>query len=342
MKTNNSKFSFIPCFKYLMIVPIVMALAAIIIGIIAGFNYDYDYKNVSTFTVKFNTTVTETEYDLFEEEITKVVVRYDLDDHRISRIGADAQNGILVEIVNPENEHDASIEDLKLDLEENLFTNLESELDRSIYISTTDTITNIPANSCRLIWMTALAVGCVLVVAFLYSLIRYNLMAGVSVVLSVLLALVMLTSANIIFRIPLNTGFPIAYAVATLLCVIISIVINNGLKPTVNDDQYAKFSNEERVYSVVNCRFIAMILVCLAFIVLPLVIIAAFSTISTLYTIISVIVAMVISVFTSMFFASTIWSFWYNREKDKMLKRRKVREQKKLENKDKTDEKIVV
>ena len=38
-------------------------------------------------------------------------------------------------------------------------------------------------------------------------------------------ALVMLTSANVIFRIPLNTGFPIAYAVATLLCVIISLVM---------------------------------------------------------------------------------------------------------------------
>lgn len=342
MKTNNSKFNFISYFKYLMIVPVVMALAAMIIGLIAGFNYDYDYKNVSTFTVKFNTTVTEAEYDLFEEEITKVVVRYDLDDHRISRIGKDAQNGILVEIVNPDNEHASSIEDLKLELEENLYTTLESQLDRSIYVSTTDTIVNVPTNSTHMFWWSLLAVGCVLVLAFLYTLIRYNLMAGVSVVLSTLLALVMLTSANVIFRIPLNTGFPIAYAVATLLCVIISLVINNGLKLTINDDQYSKFSNEERVYSVVNCRLIAMILVSLAFVVLPLVLIAVFSTISTLYTIISIIIGMVVAVFTSMFFGPTIWSFWYNREKDKMLKRRKVREQKKLENKDKTDEKIVV
>ena len=342
MKTNNSKFSFISYFKYLMIVPVVMALAAMIIGLIAGFNYDYDYKNVSTFTVKFNTTVTEAEYDLFEEEITKVVVRYDLDDHRISRIGTDAQNGVLVEIVNTDNEHTASIDDLKTELEENLYTALESKLDRSIYVSTTETITNIPASSCNTIWWALLAVGCILVVAFLYTLIRHNLMAATSVVLSILLALAMLTSANVIFRVPLNTGFPIAYAVATLLCVIISIVINNGLKPTINDDQYSKFSNEERVYSVVNCRFIAMILVCLAFIIIPLVIIAAFSTLSTLYVIISVIIGMAAAVFTSMFFAPTIWSFWYNREKDKMLKRRKEREQKKLENKDKTDEKIVV
>lgn len=325
-----------------MIVPIVMALAAMIIGLIAGFNYDYDYKNVSTFTVKFNTTVTEEEYKLFEKEITDVVVRYDLDDHRISRIGEDAQNGVLVQIVNPDNEHTKNIEALKIELEENLYTDLEADLDRSFYISTTDIITNVPTDSSHMIWMSLLAVGCILVLAFFYNLIRYNLMAAVSVVLNVLLAMVMLTSANIIFRVPLNTGFMVAYAVSALLCIIISTIINNGLKPTINDEQYAKSSNADRIYSVVNCRFIAKILVYLAFIIIPLILLAVFSTISTLYTIISVLVGMVVSVFTSVFFAPSIWSFWYNREKDKMLKRRQEREKKKLENKDKTDEKIVV
>jgi len=49
-------------FKYLMLFPIIIAFVAIIIGSIFNLNFDYDFKTVSNFNVKFNTTVTESEY----------------------------------------------------------------------------------------------------------------------------------------------------------------------------------------------------------------------------------------------------------------------------------------
>jgi len=229
MKTNSSKFNFITSFKYFMIIPVVMALAAMIIGLIIGFNFDYDYRNVSTFTVKFNTTVSEEEYKVFEDEITKIVVRYDLEDHRIERIGQDAQNGVIVRIVNTDNALDSKIDELKTEIEDNLYTNVQSKVDRSVYISTTDILTNTAKDSSKMIWYTVLAVGCIMVLAFLYNIIRYNIMAGVSVILNILLASAMLTSANVIFRIPLNTAFVLAYAIATMVCVVLSIFVNNGL-----------------------------------------------------------------------------------------------------------------
>lgn len=342
MKTNNSKFNFVSIFKYIMIVPIVMALASIIIGAICGFNLDYDYKNVSTFTVKFNTTLSEKEYSVFEDKVEDILVKYDFDSTRMERIGEDAENALLVKIVNEDNKLDDVITELKEELEESLYGSVADKLDRDFYISTSDTITNVPTNSSKMIWYSVLSIGCILVLAFLYMLIRYNLMAGVSVVLAVLLNLAMLTSANIIFRIPLNKGFMLAYMVSTLLVVFISIIIHNALKKTINDDAFAKYSNEERIYHVVNLKFMIKTLIYLAFIALPLVILAIFSSVSMLFTILSILIGMIIAVFVSTIFAPSIWSFWYKRDKDIMLKRRKDREQKKLENKDKNDEKILV
>lgn len=341
MKTINGKFNFVKAFKYFMIVPVVMALASIIIGAICGFNLDYDYKTVSEFTVKFNTTVSEKEYSTFEDKVSEVLERYDFDSYRLERIGEDAENALLIKIVNEDGVYDEQIDALKTEFEDSLYTSVQDKLDRDIYISTSDTITSEPTNSSRMIWFSVLALGCILLFTFLYMIIRYNLMAGVSNILGVLLSLAMLTACNIIFRIPLNTGFMLAYVVTTLLGSIISIVICNQLKPTLNDDAYAKFSNEERVYSVVNLNSIIKILILLAFIALPLVILAIFSTISTVYTIISTLVGMIIAVFTSAIFAPSVWSFWYKRENDIMLKKRKERAEKKLEN-DKNDEKILV
>ncbi len=342
MKTNNSKFNFVSIFKYIMIVPLVMVIASIIIGAICGFNLDYDYQNVTTFTVKFNTTLSEKEYEVFEEKVDDILVRYDFDSTRVERIGEDAENALLIKIVNVDNKLDETISDLKEEMEESLYSSVADKLDRDFYISTGDTITNVPTNSSKIIWYSVLAISCILVLSFLYMLIRYNLMAGVSVVLAVLLNVAMLIAGNIIFRIPQNTGFMLAYMVSTLLVVFISIVIHNSLKQTINDEAFAKFSNEERVYHVVNCKFMIKTLIYLAFIALPLVIFAIFSSISTLYIILSVLLGMIIALFASMIFAPSVWSFWYKRDKDIMLKRRKEREQKKLENKDKNDEKILV
>lgn len=341
MKANNSKFNFVSLFKYIMIVPVVMALASIIIGAICGFNLDYDYRNVSEFTVKFNTTVSEKEYSTFEDKVNDTLERYDFDNYRIERIGEDAENALLIKIVNEDGVYDDQIDALKTEFEDSLYTSVQNKLDRDIYISTSDTITSIPTNSSKMIWFSVLALGCILLFVFLYMLIRYNLMAGVTNILGILLSLAMLTACNIIFRIPLNTGFMLAYVVTTLIGAVISIVICNRLKPTLNDDAYAKFSNEERVYSAVSVEFIIKILILLAFVALPLVILAIFSNVSTVFTIISVLVGMIISVFTSVIFAPSIWAFWYKRDKDIMLKRRKEKEQKKLENKD-NDEKILV
>ena len=57
MKSNKKSCDFISKFKYFMLIPIVIALLSIVFGAIFGFNQDYDFQDITTFNVKFNTTL---------------------------------------------------------------------------------------------------------------------------------------------------------------------------------------------------------------------------------------------------------------------------------------------
>ena len=79
MKSNKKSCDFVKNFKYIMLLPIVIALLAIVFGAVFGFNLDYDFRNVTTFNVKFNTTVTESEYKVLEKVLMCKFVRFNQD-----------------------------------------------------------------------------------------------------------------------------------------------------------------------------------------------------------------------------------------------------------------------
>ena len=70
---SNTNFNYVSKFKYLMLIPIILVLLAIVIGAIFGLNYDYDFRNVSTFDVKFNTTVSTDEYKELQNSLDSIL-----------------------------------------------------------------------------------------------------------------------------------------------------------------------------------------------------------------------------------------------------------------------------
>ena len=68
MKTK-SNFKFVSSFKYLMLIPVLLAVVAIVFGFVFNLNYDYDFRTVNNFSVKFGTTVSEAEYDMLEKNL---------------------------------------------------------------------------------------------------------------------------------------------------------------------------------------------------------------------------------------------------------------------------------
>lgn len=343
MKSNN-KLDFISKFKYLLIIPIILIVASIVLGAIFGFNRDYDYKTVYNFNVKFNTTVTEAEYKSLENELIKTISSHNIENYRIERVGEGAQNALIVKIPNDDKTLDSNISALKLDIEDNLYDAVSAKIESPVVIATTDTVINNPMSVSSYIWYSVLSIVVIMIFTFVYHIIRYNLVAGVTSVANILFECVILTAMLLCCRVPVNSGFPLAYGVMIVTGIVVSTIINNSIKNNLNNDAYAKYSNADRIYDCVNKSLIAENLIILAILLVAFAIVSIFVNISTMYTLILVYLGVAIAMATSLFFGTSLWSLAYERGKDSALKRRIANEQAKLENANKkeTEEKIVV
>ena len=340
MKSNKS-FDYVSKFKYLMLFPIVLLLVAVVIGSIFNLNYDYDYKKVSNFTVKFNTTITDSEYELLEDNLHEILENAKFSDYRVEKIGDGAQNGLYVRIVNNDGSLTDSIENVKVTIEDTLLSNAGGKVTSSVVVTTTDTNTSYPLNSSKMIWLSLLTVACIMLFVFVYDFVRYNLVSGVSAVLSIALEVVMLLSGMIAFRVPFNSYFIVAYFIMILSTILFTTIINNNIKSHLNDDIYSKYTNKKRVLDATKntIKSITLTTVIMALVVVAIMFFGGYSMI---YLGIAVLLGLLFSYLVSTLFFTSIWSFWYKRDKDGVLKRRIDAENKKLEKKSKQEEEKIV
>lgn len=337
MKSN--KINFISKFKWIMLAPIVLLVLSVILGAIFGLNLDYDFRNVSTFNVKFNTTVTNTEYKLLQKELKSMVNESEVNSFRIERIGEGAQNGLFVKIINEDGEFDEAINQLKTNIEENLLSEISEDIESSVVITTSETIENLPRSASKMILWTSISLILILAFVFFYYLIRYNFIAGVSLVLTILLEIAMLTTVMIVARIPFNYYFVVSYVLTAITSIVLTTVINNTLKEGLHDENLNKYSNADRVYTAIDKVFTNSSIF-MAILLLLVMAVMFFGNVSLIYTCLSIIVGIIISYLASFVFYTSIWSFWYKKDKDITLRRRIQAEKNKVENK--TDDKIVV
>lgn len=319
MKTK-SNFKFVSSFKYLMLIPVLLAVVAIVFGFVFNLNYDYDFRTVNNFSVKFGTTVSEAEYDMLEKNLNDLITRMEFDNFRLERVGSGAQNGILVKIPNDNGALDARIEELKEVIEESLITSYQ-EISSSIVISTTDTGFSLPKNITNLVLYSSIAVLCILAFVFFYNWIRFNLISGVSAVMVLLLDVAMLFAAMVAFRIPFNYYFVVPFFVMILTSVVNMTYHNNYVKGTLNLESYNKTTNADRVEEATTKTFKGVALYSSVLLAITLATIF-FGSSSLIYLGLAIIVGVVISTFNSMFIAPSLWALWYKREKDSILKRR--------------------
>lgn len=344
MKSNNKTCNFIAAFKYLMLVPAVLAVVAIVIGAIFHFNLDYDFKKVSNFTVKFNTTVTDCEYDLLEDSLDLIVKDNGFKDYRIERVGEGAQNGLIVKVPNVDGDLDSKLADLKVVVEDTLLAETD-DIESSVVVSTTELTYSLPRNATRLFWFSMLALACVVVFLIGYKWIRYNLMAGLALATSIALEVATLVSCLVAFRIPVSYNFVIPFVVMLFTTIINATLMNNSIKAGLNNETYNKCTNADRVLLATKSN-LKGIVIYMSMLVAAVLGLMFFGNATMIYLGISTIVGLIVSAFVSLLINNSLWAFWYKKDKDRVLSRRIDAEKRRLEaknNKNKQpDEKIVV
>ena len=340
MKSNKKKLKIISGFKYYMLIPMVLLVVAIVFDCVFGLNYDYDFRNVSTFDVKFNTTVTDVEYKELTKQLDKLI-ETKFEDYRIEKIGEGAQNGLLVKIANDNNSFDSDIDELRNTIESSLLVNCSDSITSSVNITTTEKTDILPKNASELIGYSVLAVVCILAFVFFYYLIRYNFVSSICNVLTILFEIAMLTIVMIVARVPFNYYFVVSYFVMILSSVFISTYLNNNIRNNLNNEKYDKYSNADRVYDAFGKTY-KPVLIFTALIILSVLGIMSFGNLSLIYTVLSIVIGYLVMLFGTYMFEFSLWSFWYKKDKDATLRRRVELEKKREENSNKTDEKIVV
>jgi len=338
----KAKINYVSKFKYLILIPIILALASIVIGTIFNLNFDYDFRKINNFDVKFNTTVSSSEYDILENKLESLIKNNGFDDFRLERIGSGAQNGLLVKIPNESKNTEDKIATLKTTIEDTLLANCEN-IESSVVITTTNTGFSLPKNVSNMIWLSVLAVSCIIIFVFFYNWIRYNLIAGATLALSILIEIAMLVAAMITFRIPFNYYFVVPFVIMILTTIINATYMNNYIKSTLTLDSYAKTTNAERVEETTRMSIKGILTYTIILIALILAIMF-FGGLSLIYLGLAIITGLVISAFVSLLINPSLWSFWYKKDKDATLRRRIASEQRKADLKSGKvkDEKIVV
>lgn len=342
---KNNSINYVAKFKYFMLIPIVILLASIVLGAIFNFNLDYDFRKISNFSVKFNTTITETEYDALEDSIDAILEENYFDDYRLERIGSGAQNAILVKIPNDDGSLDSKIERVRVVIEDTLATRTDG-ITSSIVVTLSNTDFSLPKNVSNMIWLSVLAVACIIAFVFVYTWIRYNLIAGCTIALSIVIAVIMLLSSMIAFRVPFNYYFVVPFMVMILSTIINTTYINNYIKSTLNNDSYAKVTNSQRVEEA-TCKTFKSIMTYTLMLIAVVLAVMFFGGCSLIYLGIAIILGMLISTFVSLLVNTSLWAMWYKKDKDKILMRRiesdKEKELKKDKKKNnKEDDKILV
>ena len=318
----------------------VLLVLAIVFGCVFGLNYDYDFRNVSTFDVKFNTTVTDVEYKELTKQLDKLI-ETKFEDYRIEKIGEGAQNGLLLKIANDNNSFDSDIDELRNTIESSLLVNCSDSITSSVNITTTEKTDILPKNASELIGYSALAVVCILAFVFFYYLIRYNFVSSICNVLTILFEIAMLTIVMIVARVPFNYYFVVSYFVMILSSVFISTYLNNNIRNNLNNEKYDKYSNADRVYDAFGKTY-KPVLIFTALMILSVLGVMSFGNLSLIYTVLSIVIGYLVMLFGTYMFEFSLWSFWYKKDKDATLRRRVELEKKREENSNKTDEKIVV
>lgn len=345
-KLKNFKFT--DYAKYLLLAPLCLIILSVIVSSICAicgvgyFNLDYDYKSSYSFEVKFNATITDSEYKIYEDLVTDSLKDKGITSFRFYELGEGVYSRLEVKGLNDSNS--ANFETVLKDLQVYFIENLETTATQAgattnVRISVTDFVVEQAMNPGQTILFLGIALLVVMAFAFLYMFIRFNLMAGVSLVLSLLYETAMLTALVSLVRIPVNSTIYVAYVFMYVFTIIFNMSVFSSVRESIDSD--VADDNAKIVVKAVNDNTVSIALVSAVLLAAAVVfILCGYAFVK--FTAMAVAFAILVSLYFVLFANPTIWSKLYNRKGDYILRKKQEYRKKKLEKKSKDEEEKIL
>ena len=357
MRNNNKKVSFSQKFdnflnkdmnivknwKYYIIAPLVIVFVAIIVFACLGFNLGIDFTGGTILKVNFGTDISNSEYNNYKSEIESILNDNNIKKYSLQKEGSteDASISIKFQDINGKTEEEMAdvisvvIEQIESSLNpDNSIPNFNVEDSQRIGASASD----------NLIRDALLSIGLAVLLMLIYIAIRFEFASGIAAIVALLHDVLIMCAMVIICRIQVNSSFIAALITIIGYSINNTIVIFDRIRENLRKDEYSKTTNAQMVDISVRQTLTRTIYTSLTTI-LSVALLAIIGVSSIREFLFPIIIGLFAGTYSSIFLSGTIWSFIYNRSKDKRLQKRLKEDKKKKETTSKTEnaeDKIVV
>lgn len=343
MRNNNKKVSFSQKFdnflnkdmnivknwKYYIIAPLVIVFVAIIVFACLGFNLGIDFTGGTILKVNFGTDISNSEYNNYKSEIESILNDNNIKKYSLQKEGSteDASISIKFQDINGKTEEEmadvisAVIEQIEVTLNpDNTIPNFNVEDSQRIGASASD----------NLIRNALLSIGLAVLLMLIYIAIRFEFASGIAAIVALLHDVLIMCAIVIICRIQVNSSFIAALITIIGYSINNTIVIFDRIRENLRKDEYSKTTNAQMVDISVRQTLTRTIYTSLTTI-LSVALLAIIGVSSIREFLFPIIIGLFAGTYSSIFLSGTIWSFIYNRSKDKRLQKRLKEDKKKKE-----------
>ncbi len=320
--------------KYLILIPVLLIAFAIMLTSIFGLNLQSDIQNRYEFVVDFGIEIEAEKQNEYEDKIADALEKNELAVIKYTKYGqSDIYTGLMVTI-------DPSVSDLSDDKLEEIRESLEAELQASITntVEVTD-IELVRLDMTGTIVKALIAMVVTILAIFVYVWIRFNISTAVASIILGLISPAMIFVAYGLFRLPFGmSGFAIMF-IGMILAEGIFIYIADHIRAKELDD--IAMTNNEYVTNANKAvlNTVSMPIIGLAALFLLGTIVMLFININIAFTLMSVIFALLVTMYSAMYVGTSFWTIIYKKDKDQRLRNRIERQSKIKEKRRKTSDK---
>lgn len=325
--------------KYLLLIPVVLMLLAVIVGVIFKFNVNADFKTTYTFNVVYNSSIEENKYADYENEIAKVLQDNNIKSFDFEKLNEDISLATKVNIYNS----DMSFTELK-----NIFNKASSSIETNInnkigngHINISDLYKVSGQSFTNQILNMSLVLLVFAIIFFAYTWIRHEFKMAISSLFILPYNIGILLALTLIFRLPVNNMFTIPFYLSTLIAYLIFVIIADKIRENINNENYSENNSEIILQNAVaeNKKIITNLII-----VLSIAILLSMLTLSLKVFFVSILclLGVISAIYSAVCVAYAIWSKIYNKANDKKLKAKKLKKEQPKTKKSKQEDKVVV
>lgn len=330
--------------KYYFAVPLVIILVAVIVFACIGFNLGIDFTGGTIIKVNFGTDISNNDYNQYKSDIEKIVKNYGITNYSLQKEGTNDEGAISIKFQDIKGKNEEKMTKILSDIKDDIVAKINPN-DEISNFKVEDSQRIGASASTNLLKNALLAVSIATVLMLIYIAIRFEFASGVAAIVALLHDVLIMCAMVIICRIQINSSFIAALITIIGYSINNTIVIFDRIRENLRKDEYKKTTNAQMLDISIKQTMTRTIYTSLTT-VLSVALLAIIGVSSIREFLFPIIIGLVAGTYSSIFISGTIWSFIYNRDKDRRLQKRiadeKNKEKKKLVAGENPDDKIVV